>query len=481
MRKSFDPSLYLVTDRSLSRNRQITEIVRQAAEGGVSMVQLREKDASTQDFLQLARELKALLAPRGIPLIINDRMDIALASGADGVHVGQRDMPVEEIRRLMGPDAIIGLSVESGEDAEKANALDIDYIGISPVHVTPTKKELTRGLGLSGVREIVSRSRFPSVGIGGIHKENAGEIIRAGADGVAVVSAICSADDPCLASSELAETVSSAKTGRRYSRVLSIAGSDSSGGAGIQADLKTFSALGCYGMSAITAVTAQNTMGVRGIHPIPLEILEAQIRSVLDDIGTDAVKIGMLHSSELILSITKLLEEYGIKKIVLDPVMVATSGDLLLQPDAVETLKEVLIPKASLITPNIPEAEILLGRSLPCQCDLPQAARDLTDLGCPAVLLKAGHLRERELVDCYYDTESGCFTELPSDRLDTKNTHGTGCTLSSAVASYLARGVPTGEAVRSAKSYLTGAIEKGSRYTIGHGHGPVHHFHEIWR
>ena len=181
---------------------------------------------------------------------------------------------------------------------------------------------------------------------------------------MAVVSAICSADDPCLASSELAETVSSAKTGKGYSRVLSIAGSDSGGGAGIQADLKTFSALGCYGMSAITAVTAQNTMGVRGIHPVPLEILEAQIRSVLDDIGTDAVKIGMLHSSELILSIAGLLEEYGIKKIVLDPVMVATSGDLLLQPDAVETLKEVLIPKVSLITPNIPEAEILLDRSL---------------------------------------------------------------------------------------------------------------------
>ena len=267
---------------------------------------------------------------------------------------------------------------------------------------------------------------------------------------------------------------------KRYSRALTIAGSDSGGGAGIQADLKAFSALGCYGMSAITAVTAQNTKGVRDIHPVPPAVLKAQIEAVLEDIGADAVKIGMLHSPEVIQTVAETLSPHPELPIVLDPVMVATSGDRLLQAEAISVLKEILIPKAALITPNIPEAEILLGRSLKKQKDLPGAARALTGLGCPAVLLKAGHLKEDELTDYLYDSRTDALTPLPSQRLKTPNTHGTGCTLSSALAACLAKGHTLRDAAVLAKDYLSGAIESGSAYKIGMGHGPVHHFHALW-
>lgn len=268
---------------------------------------------------------------------------------------------------------------------------------------------------------------------------------------------------------------------KRYRRVLTIAGSDSGGGAGIQADLKAFSALGCYGMSAVTAVTAQNTEGVRGIHPIPADVLKAQIEAVLEDIGADAVKIGMLHSPEVIRTVADALAPHPEIPVVLDPVMVATSGDRLLQEEAIAVLKETMIPMASVITPNIPEAEILLDRPLKKQEDLPDAAREMTGLGCPAVLLKAGHLREEELTDYLYDSRKDDLVPFPSRRLNTPNTHGTGCTLSSALAACLAAGLPLSEAARRAKDYLNSAIEAGSAYSIGRGHGPVHHFHALWR
>ena len=248
---------------------------------------------------------------------------------------------------------------------------------------------------------------------------------------------------------------------KHYKRVLTIAGSDPSGGAGIQADLKTFSACGCYGMSAIVAVVDENTVGVTGVHPVPVDFVTGQIRSVLDDIGADAVKIGMLHSSELIRAVRETLAAYDIRNIVLDPVMVATSGDRLLQEEAIATLQEELVPFVRVITPNIPEAEILLGRKV-------------------SVLLKAGHLHDTELIDVFYNAETDKATPLRSMRLDTPNTHGTGCTLSSAVAAFLAHGLPLDEAVVCAKEYINAAIIAGAEYEIGKGHGPVHHFFNFW-
>ncbi len=266
-----------------------------------------------------------------------------------------------------------------------------------------------------------------------------------------------------------------------YKRVLSIAGSDPSGGAGIQADLKTISACGCYAATAITAIVDENTVGVFGVHPVPIEFVKGQIKSVLDDIGADAVKIGMLHSSELIRAVKDTLSPYNIPNIVLDPVMVATSGDKLLQDEAIETLKNELIPMVSVITPNVPEAEILSGRKIAKQADLPLVVKDLSCNGTVSVLLKAGHLTEDELVDVFYNAETDEIIELHSQRVSTKNTHGTGCTFSSAVASFLAQQLPLNDAVRSAKDYINRAIVVGADYEIGKGHGPVHHFHQFWK
>ena len=268
---------------------------------------------------------------------------------------------------------------------------------------------------------------------------------------------------------------------RHYKRVLTIAGSDPSGGAGIQADLKTFSACGCFGTSAIVAVVDENTVGVTGVHPVPVDFVTGQIRSVLDDIGADAVKIGMLHSSELIRAIKHTLAEYDIKNIVLDPVMVATSGDKLLQDEAIETLKNELAPFVRVITPNIPEAEVLLGRKINGQGDLPVVIRELSVNGHASVLLKAGHCREDRLIDVFYNAETDEVIELASERIRTKNTHGTGCTFSSAIAAYLAHGLPLNDAIRKAKEYMISAIAAGAEYEIGKGHGPVNHFFEFWQ
>lgn len=263
---------------------------------------------------------------------------------------------------------------------------------------------------------------------------------------------------------------------KTYPRVLAIAGSDSGGGAGIQADIKSISATGSYAACAITAITVQNTMGVSNVMPIPPEIIAAQIDAVVTDIGADAVKIGMLHSSEVIKAIRAKLHELSVGNIVLDPVMVSTSGHRLIEEEAVATLVSELIPMARVITPNIPEAEILSGEKISCQDDLPRIARKLSFGGKVSVMMKAGHLSDRSVVDIFYNAEEDRMVELPSRRVDTPNTHGTGCTLSSAIASYLAQGMDPDSAVTSAKNYIAGAIESGSHYIIGHGHGPVDHF-----
>ncbi|MBW1750939.1 MAG: bifunctional hydroxymethylpyrimidine kinase/phosphomethylpyrimidine kinase, partial [Deltaproteobacteria bacterium] len=264
---------------------------------------------------------------------------------------------------------------------------------------------------------------------------------------------------------------------KQYCRVLTIAGSDSGGGAGIQADLKTISANGCYGMTVITALTAQNTVGVTAIHPVPVHFVEQQMEAVLTDIGTDAVKIGMLFSPELIKCVADQLCSFKIQNIVLDPVMVATSGDKLLLDDAIEALKEYLLPLADIITPNLPEAGVLLGREIKSLAELEQAAEELAGLGCSNILIKGGHLQNEESDDLLYLGDEKRSVLLPGMRVATHNTHGTGCTLSSAIASYMARGKEMEEAVLLAKEYITGAIIAGADYQIGHGHGPVHHFY----
>ncbi|MCP3873072.1 MAG: bifunctional hydroxymethylpyrimidine kinase/phosphomethylpyrimidine kinase [Desulfobacteraceae bacterium] len=267
---------------------------------------------------------------------------------------------------------------------------------------------------------------------------------------------------------------------KSYFRALTIAGSDSGGGAGIQADLKTFSALGCFGMSAITALTAQNTCVVTGIFPVSPEFIGQQIDAVMDDIGTNAVKIGMLHSPEVIEIVAEKLDQWNCPNIVLDPVMISKSGDKLLRNDAVLALKTILIPKATIITPNLPEASVLLERDVETLEDMTQAAKDLANLGCVNVLLKGGHLTQKESCDLLYQKDTDTLTKLPGRRIDTSNSHGTGCTLSSAITANLAKGKPLEIAVQEAKTYITEALTAGAEYITGKGHGPVNHFYSLW-
>jgi hydroxymethylpyrimidine/phosphomethylpyrimidine kinase len=262
--------------------------------------------------------------------------------------------------------------------------------------------------------------------------------------------------------------------------VLTIAGSDSGGGAGIQADLKTISALGAYGLSVITALTAQNTKAVTAIHDVPTDVIKAQLDAVFDDIRIDAVKIGMLSRPEVIETVAERLNHYGATKIVLDPVMVAKSGDALLQPVAVSALIEHLLPLATVITPNLPEAGVLLDRPDPSDLEaMQQAASDLRALGPKAVLLKGGHLTNGDAVDIFED-ENG-QQMLKSARVPTKNTHGTGCTLSAAIAALLGQGQPLSKAAALGKRYIADAIGAADDLDVGKGHGPVHHFHKLWR
>ena len=466
-------------------------IVREAIAGGATMVQLREKECSTAEFIALARELKESLQPLGIPLIINDRIDVALAVDADGVHIGQSDMPYETARALLGKEKIIGLSVETMEEVIAANALDVDYIGISPVYATPTKTDTLTPFGLEGIEEVMRLSRHRCVAIGGMNRDTIGEVIARGVEGVAVVSAIVAAESPRNASEELVGIIQNNrsehhKNNFQYSivnsqlkKVLTIAGSDSGGGAGIQADIKSISANGCFATSVITAITAQNTLGVNAIEGLSVDIIEKQIDAVLSDIGADCVKIGMLHSTEVVHCVARMLRKYGITDIVLDPVMISTSGHKLLEDSAIEALKSELIPMARVITPNIPEAEVLLEESISKQDELPDAARRLAEKYGVSVLLKAGHLINDELIDIFYDQESGETIALRARHIDTRNTHGTGCTLSSAFAAQLAKGLPLTEAARAAKHYINQAIVHGARYEIGHGHGPVAHFYKL--
>jgi hydroxymethylpyrimidine/phosphomethylpyrimidine kinase len=260
---------------------------------------------------------------------------------------------------------------------------------------------------------------------------------------------------------------------------LTIAGSDSSGGAGIQADLKTFAAFGVYGASVITALTAQNTRGVTGIHLVPADFVTAQIDAVFSDLAVKAVKIGMVAQVATMDAIVAGLTRWSPKHIVLDPVMVATSGDRLLATDAVEALRTKLIPRASLITPNLPEAAALLDEPVASsEAAIESQGKRLLSMGCPAVLIKGGHGKGAESID--YLIDGNGIVALAAPRIATRNTHGTGCSLSSAIAAGLAKGEDMETAVRSAKVWVSAAIAAADRFDVGHGNGPIHHFHRFY-
>ena len=258
-------------------------------------------------------------------------------------------------------------------------------------------------------------------------------------------------------------------------RAMTIAGSDSGGGAGIQADLKTFAALGVFGTSALTAVTAQNTLRVTDALELPTSLIRSQIDAIMADIGTDAVKTGMLSSSAVIEAVADKIQEYDLRRLVIDPVMVAKGGDRLLQEEAAETLRNVLIPLAQVVTPNGPEAEVLTGRRIEALDDARDAARELVGMGARTAVVKGGHF-DGPATDIMYDGNE--FRAFTSQRVETTSTHGTGCTFASAIAAGLAKGISVRDAVSQAKRYVTATIRQA--FPMGAGHGPLNHFYDLW-
>ena len=465
-----DMLVYAVTDRAWLKGENLKDQVEKALKGGVTFVQLREKNLDRRLFLEEAAAIKELCDSFHVPFVINDDVEIALASGADGVHVGQKDMDVKEARRRLGPGKIIGVSCKTVEQAKAAEAGGADYLGVGAMYPTDTKSD-TSQVTVETLKAICRAVDIPVVAIGGIRADRIQPLKGTGADGVAVVSAIFGQPDIEAAARRLKETAEMyLGRHRRRKTVLTIAGSDSSGGAGIQADLKTMLANGVYGMSAITALTAQNTTGVSGIFPVTPEFLAMQIDSVFSDIRPDAVKIGMVSSGELIRVIAERLSYYKAENIVVDPVMISTSGSRLLDEDAVGALKELLLPMAAVVTPNIPEAEVLSGIRIRSSENMVRAAEIISrEYGC-AVLCKGGH-RLNDANDLLY--RDGGFCWFMGRRIDNPNTHGTGCTLSSAIASNLAKGRDLETSVRYAKNYISGAL--AAMLDLGKGSGPMNH------
>jgi hydroxymethylpyrimidine kinase/phosphomethylpyrimidine kinase/thiamine-phosphate diphosphorylase len=458
--------LYLITDNSHGEELQNKLVA--ALKGGARIVQYRGKDLSASEQRQEAQMVGSLCRKNGALFIVNDDPNLALDCEADGVHLGQQDMSVTQARALLGPDKIIGTSNRTVQQALDSRRAGADYIAVGSIYPTGTKHDAVH-IGLDTLRSIRQAVDLPLVAIGGIDRNRTGEVIDAGADAIALISAIMSDPSPTLAAREIALQFNLRAPVPR-GRVLTVAGSDSGGGAGIQADLKTVTLLGSYGMSVITALTAQNTCGVHGIYPIPPAFVGEQLMAVLDDLKPEVIKTGMLLDAAIVYLVAQALEDHGLLAVV-DPVMIAKGGALLLREEAVQSCREHLLPRTYLLTPNLPEASELTGLPVHTEADMETAARRLQELGARNVLLKGGHL-EGEAVDLLLDGDT--LHRLPAARIDSRNTHGTGCTNSAAIAALLAAGHPLPEAVKLAKEFITEAIRTAP--DLGVGHGPVNHF-----
>lgn len=458
--------LYLITDDN--RDGNMLKRVQEALLGGARIVQYRAKHQSPTDRMIMAELLLAACRDAGAKLIINDSPELARDIDADGVHLGQDDIPIGEARQLLGRDKIIGISTHSVDEALKAESHGADYVALGSVFATDTKDD-ANVVGIDTLKKVRRAVRIPLVAIGGIDPIGADLAIKAGADAVAVISGVMNDPTPSIAAREYTLLFNRDKE-LPAGRVLTIAGSDSGGGAGIQADLKTITLLGSYGTSVLTALTAQNTLGVDAIEPVQAGFVSAQIDAVLSDIGTDTVKTGMLNWGGNIVRIARAIQQRALLAVV-DPVMVAKGGAKLLDQEAIDSLLAHLVPRSYLLTPNLPEAETLTGLPVETEEEMEQAGRSLQELGARNVLIKGGHL-QGEAVDLLFIGDQ--MHRLAAPRIDTRNTHGTGCTYSAAIATFLAQGYPLLKAVERSKRFITLAIEHA--VDCGQGHGPVNHF-----
>lgn len=473
---------YAVSDSRWLEGRSLADVVAQAIKGGASFVQLREKDASPAQRAELARALLAVCRHAGVPFVVDDDVQCALEVGADGVHVGQSDMACERARAILGPEAIVGVSAKDVDEALTAQAAGADYLGVGAVFPTSTKLDATLP-GVQGVAQVCDAVQIPVVAIGGVDAHNVSELRDTGVAGVAVVSAIFASADPHAATAHLDRAVRAAGLGRHgvpsrkqsaSTCVLTVAGSDSSGGAGIQADLKTIAAHLLYGESVICALTAQNTQGVTDVVPTPPQSISLQMQAVFSDVPPVATKVGMIGTAQAAHAVAHELAALDARSVVVDPVMVSTSGSALALDGAVQAIRDEVLPLASVVTPNLPEAQVLSGISDLEDGGLPAmvlAAEKIAALTPGAVLVKGGH-STNPATDILRLADGQVFV-LSSTSVDTKDTHGTGCTLSSAIACGLACGLDVVSAVAAAKEYLSDCLSAGLR--LGSGRGPMDH------
>jgi hydroxymethylpyrimidine kinase/phosphomethylpyrimidine kinase/thiamine-phosphate diphosphorylase len=459
--------VYLITDQGADLMRRVELALR----GGVSTVQYRAKGMAYEQQLAEGGELKRLCVRFGTTFIINDNLKLAKELDADGVHLGQDDGSIADARALLGSGKVIGKSTHNLEEAVRAEQDGADYIGFGAMYPTGSKV-VSHIPGFEGLELIRSKIKIPVVAIGGITAGNACRVIEAGADALAVISAVLSSPRPEIAAGELLLLFNRVRPFPRGA-VLTVAGSDSGGGAGIQADIKTITLLGSYAATVLTALTAQNTRGVSSIYGLPPSFVCDQLDAVLSDIPIDVIKTGMLHTPAII---SALAERLGERKIlipmVIDPVMVAKGGAPLLEREAVQIFCDQLLPLAYLLTPNVPEAERLLGKTIKNELEMEQAARDLHALGAANVLVKGGHMSGHLSTDIFFDGVS-CH-RFSSERIFTSNTHGTGCSYASAIAALLAQGEPLLTAVERSKLFISSAIRLAQ--PLGKGHSPVNHF-----
>jgi hydroxymethylpyrimidine kinase/phosphomethylpyrimidine kinase/thiamine-phosphate diphosphorylase len=458
--------LYLITPQG--SDEQVLNTVREGLRGGVQVVQYRDKERSPEAQVNLARQLVQLCKEAGATFLVNDSPDLAIESFADGVHLGQEDGSVQDARKLLGPDKVVGVSTRTVDQALKAEMAGADYIGVGSIFPTNSKDD-TELVGLETLRKVRRAVKIPLVAIGGISWVNGSDALEAGADSLAIISAIAEDPNPALAAKELALLFNSNKA-LEETRVMTIAGADSGGGAGIQADLKSIALLGSYGTSAITVLTAQNTLGVHGLSPASTGFIVKQAETVLDDIGTDTIKTGMLYNAEIVSAVAEIIQKHNLLSVV-DPVMVAKGGTALLKQEAVEALRNDLLPRTYLLTPNIPEAEALTGLAIHTLEEMEEAAKRLQTMGPRHVLLKGGH-RKEDAIDILLAGKT--VQKLTAERIDTTSTHGTGCSYSAALATLLAQGQPLIKAAELAKLFINEAIRHA--VPLGGGHGPINHF-----
>lgn len=437
-------------------------------QAGIKIIQLREKMISDDEYIRRALLVKDICDKYGIKLIINDNVDVAKQVNASGVHLGQDDLDVKQAREELGDNVIIGLSIQNKEQLSLFDQKDVDYLGVGAMFTTDSKDDASM-VSIDELNNIIASTSLPVIGIGGINLKTLPLLKNVKLAGIAVIGAIFKSDNLKVASLKLISLCKYYFV-NKLAPCLSIAGSDCSGGAGIQADLKSMLATNSYGMSVITSITAQNTVEVSDVYDLPSELVGKELDSVFLDIYPLAIKIGMVSNIDIIRVISHKLKVYEANNIVVDPVMVSTSGCLLIDKEAIEVLKNELFPLATLLTPNIYEAEILSDISIKNADDMEKAAKLLGERYHCSVLVKGGHAIN-DANDVLYD--DGELIWYHQNKIDNDNTHGTGCSLSSSIASYLAQGYELKEAISKAKAYLTHILS--SKLDLGNGSGPMDH------